>query len=192
MPPKAKYSKEEIINAAFDIVRNEGMSVLTARLLGAKLGTSSRPIFTAFQNMDEVQTEAIKAAKKLYASYVEKGLAEEKPFKGVGEQYIMFAVKEPKLFQLLFMSPQEGIPNVSDALLKVEDSFEKINASIQSSYGLGPATAEHLYHHLWIYTHGIATLCATGMCRFTGEEINIMISEVFVALLKNLKEGDAL
>lgn len=192
MPPKVKFSKEEIINAAFEIVRSGGMSALTARSLGARLGSSSRPIFTAFQNMDEVQAETVKAAKKRYASHVEKGLAQEIPFKGVGEQYILFAVKEPKLFQLLFMTPQEGTPNVSDALLKVEDSFQKIHASIQKSYQLDPVSAERLYHHLWIYTHGIATLCATGMCRFTKEEISGMLTEVCTALLKNRKAGDAL
>ena len=45
--------------------------------------------------------------------------------------------------------------------------------------------AERLYHHLWIYTHGIAALCATGMCRFTREGISKMMTEVFVSLLKN-------
>ena len=39
MPPKPKYTKEEIINAALDMVREKGADSLTARDLGAKLGT---------------------------------------------------------------------------------------------------------------------------------------------------------
>lgn len=50
MPPKAKFAKEEIVNAALDIVRTEGFESLTARALGSKLGSSARPIFTVFQN----------------------------------------------------------------------------------------------------------------------------------------------
>ena len=40
----------------------------------------------------------IKSAKALYKEYVNKGLTTEPPFKGVGTQYILFAVNEPKLF----------------------------------------------------------------------------------------------
>ena len=46
--------------------------------------------------------------------------------------------------------------------------------------------AEQLYRHLWIYTHGIAVLCATNMCVFTGEEINDMIAQVFKGMLKEI------
>lgn len=65
MPPKAKFTKEEIIEAALEITRSEGFQALTARALGTKLGSSSRPIFTLFQNMDEVQQEVVNAAKEL-------------------------------------------------------------------------------------------------------------------------------
>ena len=38
MPPKPKFSREEIVDAALDIVSREGVSALTARELGEKLG----------------------------------------------------------------------------------------------------------------------------------------------------------
>lgn len=91
MPPKQKYTSEEVIIAALNIVRREGVSGLTARGLGAELGVSSRPIFTAFRNMDEVQQETLKASRDLYDTYIEKGLSENPAFKGVGMQYFHFA-----------------------------------------------------------------------------------------------------
>ena len=33
----------------------------------------------------------------------------------------------------------------------------------------------------------IATLCATKMCRFTGEKISSMVTEVCTSILKNMK-----
>lgn len=189
MPPKAKFTRNEIIKAAIGIVRKEGVSALTARVLGAELGSSARPIFTLFQNMEEVQQSVITAAKELYAEYVERGLSEELPFKGVGTQYILFSIKEPKLFQLLFMTEHENIPDLSGVLPLIDDNYEKILLSIQKGYGLNEKSAEKLYRHLWIYTHGIATLCATRMCRFTKEEIGEMMTEVFSGLLGKVKEG---
>lgn len=46
MPPKQKFTKEEVVNAALEITRRDGINALTARRLGAELDSSSRPIFT--------------------------------------------------------------------------------------------------------------------------------------------------
>lgn len=187
MPPKAKFSKSQIIDAALNIVRQEGASVLTARALGASLGSSARPVFTVFENMDEVQQSVINAAKALYKKYVDQGLQEIHPFKGVGTQYILFSINEPKLFQLLFMSENKEIPDLSNVLLIIDDSYEKILLSVCEEYKLDKSSAERLYQHLWIYTHGIATLCATGMCKFKADEISVMMTEVFKSLLITVK-----
>lgn len=69
-------------------------------------------------------------------------------------------------------------------------TYEQILLSIQDDYKICKAAGKKLYHHLWIYTHGIATLCATKMCRFTDEEISTMITEVCMSILKKLKEGE--
>ncbi len=188
MPPKAKFTKEEVTSAALSIVRADGFDALTSRTLGTRLGSSARPIFTVFQSMDEVQQAVIEAAKALYKKYVDQGLTWEHPFKGVGTQYILFSIQEPKLFQLLFMTQQPQVPDLSGVLPSIEESYGEILQSIQNDHGISECLAKRLYRHLWIYTHGIATLCATGMCRFTGEEISNMITEVCMSLLKNMRE----
>ena len=188
MPPKAKFTKEEITKTALDIVKTGGFEALTSRELGTRLGSSARPIFTVFKNMEEVQQTVIQSAKMLYKEYVNKGLAEEHPFKGVGTQYILFSINEPKLFQLLFMTEQAQTPDLFGVPPFIEESYEEILLSIQDDHGINEQLAKKLYRHLWIYTHGIATLCATKMCRFTGNEISSMITEVFTSLLKNIRE----
>lgn len=189
MPPKAKFTKEEMIQAALEIVRAEGLSALTARALGEKLGSSARPIFTVFPSMDEVCREVVMAAKRLYAKYVEQGLCQKEipAFKGVGMQYIQFALTEPKLFQVLFMSEQLQKPAVGEILPVIEEHYEQIIDSVQSTYSLDREDAKWLYRHLWIYSHGIAVLCATNMCTFTPGEIGVMMTDVFTAMLKEMK-----
>lgn len=189
MPPKAKFTRKELIEAALEIVRNEGFPALTARALGRKLGSSARPIFTVFESMEEVQRNVIGAAKAIYMEYIKRGLCGTPAFKGVGTQYILFSINEPKLFQLLFMKENENVPELSAVLPLIDESYEEILSSVMDGYGLSTETAEKLYRHLWIYTHGIAALCATKMCRFTGEEISMMMTDVFVGLLKSLKQN---
>ncbi len=187
MPPKAKFTREQITSAALEIVRTENFESLTARALGKKLGSSACPIFTVFENMEEVQQAVLEAVKAVYKGYIERGLSEKPAFKGVGTQYILFAIKEPKLFQILFMSEQTEHPDIDNVLPIIDESYDKILESIIAEYKVEVKDAERLYKHLWIYTHGIASLCATKMCRFTGEEISKMITEVFSSLLKNVK-----
>ena len=174
MPPKAKFTREEIIKAAVRIVETDGAEALTARNLGAKLGSSARPVFTVFENMSEVFTEVDAYARGVYAGYVNAGLEEALPFKGVGENYIRFAAERPKLFALLFMKEKERIP---DAHCVLED-------------GLDEATAEKLYLHIWIYSHGVAVLLATKVCAFTEREISEMLTTVFSSLLVRAKKGE--
>jgi AcrR family transcriptional regulator len=71
MPPKAKFKKEQITQAALDIIREKGTDNLTARALADRLGSSACPIFTVFKNMEEVQQSAVEEAKALYKEYVD-------------------------------------------------------------------------------------------------------------------------
>lgn len=190
MPPKAKFTREQITEAALDIVREESLDSLTARALGQRLGSSSCPIFTVFENMEEVQQTVLGRAREIYKEYVDRGLSEKIAFKGVGTQYILFAVQEPRLFQILFMREHESVPDLDSVLPLIDESYGRILSSITAAYGMQREMAERLYRHLWIYTHGIATLCATRMCRFTGEEISNMMTEVCKSLLKYMGEGD--
>ena len=99
MPPKVKFSKEAIIGTALQLVREEGMASLTARALAEKLGATPRVIFGQFANMAELQAEVIAAAEMVVVEYIRKALEDEKPFRSVGVAYILFASKEPQLFQ---------------------------------------------------------------------------------------------
>lgn len=199
MPPKAKFTKDEIIAAALELVRETGADSLTARTLGAKLGSSPRPIFTVFRSMDEVQQAVFAAARACYNGYIDAAFssAEEdgtpspdnRHFKRVGAQYIRFAIREPKLFQLLFMQEQKTLPDLSHILPMIDENYEAILTSVQEDHHVNREDAQWLYRHLWIYTHGIASLCATGMCKFTAEEIGRMMTEVFIGLIQQRKGG---
>lgn len=57
MPPKPKFTREQIIGYALNIVERDGIKALTARELGKEMGSSARPIFTVFKNMDELCSE---------------------------------------------------------------------------------------------------------------------------------------
>ena len=59
MPPKVKVTKEAIINAAMDIVRENGAAALNARAVAARLDCSTQPIFSNYNNMEELRADVI-------------------------------------------------------------------------------------------------------------------------------------
>lgn len=189
MPPKPKFTKEEIIAAALDIVSENGMEALTARELGERLGSSARPIFTVFKNMEEVQSDVRRAARERFAGYAQKSVHYTPAFKQMGMQMLLFAKEEPKLYQLLFMK-NDGTPHsIDEDYLSRDKTAVLAMEMIQKEYGLSYEEARMLFHHVWIFTFGIGALCATGMCSFSDDEINELLGQDFMAILARIKSG---
>ncbi len=187
MPPKPKFTREEIIAAALRVVSRSGINALTAKSLGNALNTSATPIFTVFSSMREVVDGVKAAAMERFASYAHKTGADMPIFKQVGMRMILFAKEEPRLYQLVFMSQNSGVRSFADIYAHLGSIADECLRTIQTDYGLSAEDAKTLFEHSWIHTYGIATLCATGMCDFTQEEISGMLTQDFTAMMRLLK-----
>lgn len=191
MPPKAKYTREEIVETALNIVAEKGMSALNARDLGAALGTSTRPVFTAFKNMGELIGEVKKAAMKRFESYArsEPGVP---AFKNVGMQMISFATNEPKLFQVLYMSEREQSGTFEDLFSELGDTAVQCIEYIMRDYALKREEAMFLFRSVWLYTFGIGVLIASKMIRYNEAEVSDLLSRQFLSVMGLVKSGKAL
>ncbi|MBQ9119285.1 MAG: TetR/AcrR family transcriptional regulator [Lachnospiraceae bacterium] len=189
MPPKAKYTREEIIQKAFEIARERGIDAVVARELGKALGTSSSPIFTAFKNMEEVQQEVRRLALKEFEAYVRDALNYTPAFKYVGLKMIEFAMREPKLFQLVYMREHDGNQTYSMLMNELGDTVRVCIEIMQRDYALSYPEAELLFRQVWLHTFGICVLVAGKVCRITPEEISEMLSMEFKGALMLLKSG---
>ena len=58
MPPKAKFTKEQIVDVAVQVTREKGIEAVTAREMGNALGVSTRPVFTWFPTIDALRAFA--------------------------------------------------------------------------------------------------------------------------------------
>lgn len=189
MPPKAKYTREEIINKAFEMARKKGIDAVVARELGKELGTSSSPIFTAFKNMEELQQEVRKVAMCEFEAYVHDAVNYTPAFRYVGMKMIEFAIKEPKLFQLLYMREHDGSQNYDMLVNELGDTVEVCIGIMQKDYGLNRQEAELLFRQVWLHTFGICVLVAGKVCRLSMEEISEILSVEFQGTLMLIKSG---
>ena len=187
MPPKAKFTKEQIIKVALDIVAEKGAQALTAKELGAALGTSTTPIFTVFNSMQEVGDAVMHAAIERFDEYAHKAAHMGPVFKQVGMQMILFAKEEPKLYQLMYMSSISEAQTFEDIYARLGSVADEYLDVLQKDYDLSRENAKTLFEHVWIHTFGIGALCATGMCDFSNERIAEMLTQDFSAMMMLVK-----
>ena len=185
LPPKPKFTKDEITNAALTVAREKGIGAVSAREVAVVLGTSTRPIFTYYHTMDELKKEVRLFAENIFRQYVEKGLAMEPPFLGVGVQYLQFAQDEPKLYQLLYMTrPEEGQCSALDAMGRVR---EQVRDRLMQAYRMDGPTADRYFRDMWLVAHSLASLAVTGVC-FEREELEQIMTGFSMSLLRSIKE----
>ncbi len=179
MAPKVKFTKEEIIKTALDIISEGGAEALTARSLAARLGSSAKPIFGYFSGMDELMIEVMAAANALYNSYLKTDMSEGKypTYKASGMAYIRFAREERELFKLLFMRDRSG-----EVITDGREEIRPIINIIMKNLGIGEEEAYLLHLELWVYVHGIATMIATSYLDWDMEFISSSLSDVYNGL----------
>jgi AcrR family transcriptional regulator len=186
MPPRVKFTKEEIVEAALRVTREGGIDSLTARSLAAELGASTRPMFTYFETVDELKHEVHEAAKGIYKTYIERGLAEPVPFLGVGQNTIRFAREEPELFRLLFLQKPDGTDGgAAEALAFSQDLARD---SIMGIYKMDAYEADCYYRNLWLIAFSFCAMIAAGECPYTDEQMSAMFTEVSLAVCKAYKD----
>ena len=191
MPPKPKFTKEEIVAAALELVSKDGIEALTARELSLYLGSSARPIFTVFNSMEEVAQAVREAAMEKYEEFVSRALDYFPEFKKYGMQMIAFSKQEPKLFQLLFMTENKSAESFRDVFSILGKTAKACIDIIERDYKLEPDRAMLLFEHAWIHSFGICVMCAMGTCRFTDEEISQMLSDNFMGMMMLTKSDFA-
>ena len=191
MPQKPKFTKDEIVQAALEVVSQKGVEALTAKELGDALGSSARPIFTVFRSMKEVQDEVRAAAMRRFERFAAQTLPDMPLFKQVGMQMVLFGAKEPKLYQLLFMQENHNAASFDDVFGALGPTAETCIQSLRNAHGLTEAESRLLFETVWIYTFGIGALCATGTCRFSEQRLGEMLSTEFQAMLLFVKPDAA-
>ena len=178
MPPKCRFTREEIIQAALDLTAEKGVGALTARGLAQRLGSSAKPIFGLFANMEEVQQEVVKAANLRYQEYLRQDMSAGRypPYKASGMAYIRFAREQKELFKLLFMRDRTHEEKAAG------EELEALLSLILQNMGLSREEAYRFHMEMWIYVHGIATMIATAYLEWDLDFISAALTDAYQGL----------
>ena len=181
MPPKVKVTKEDIINAAVDIVRKSGAQAINARTIAAVLNCSTQPVFSNFATMDELRLAVVEKADIMCQAYMRREVESGAfpAYKANGMAYIRFAKEEKELFKLLYMRDRS-----SESIPETTEQTDKMESIVHNNTGLSGVEAKLFHLEMWAYVHGIATMFATGYLDLDWGLVSKMLTDAYQGLRK--------
>ena len=181
MPPKPKFTKEQIVEAAYELARSEGIDAVMARDVGKKLGATASPIFTVFSGMSELKREVYQLAKRRCIAYLSEAFDYRPAFKAFGMRWVRFAIREPHLYSLLILrSPSDGPYLQNDIIAALSG---RVTGSIRDAFGLSETRARELLNQMVIYVSGLAAIQSAGMGQFNEAQISRVLGEACLSMV---------
>lgn len=170
MSPKSKsFSRKDIINAAFEVVRKRGREKLSARTVARVMNSSTMPIYSYMQSMKKLEEElAYKASELLYQYQTTRRTGHT--FLDMGIGYVIFAREECHLFRYMFMT-EHSARDLQDRRFDTDLNtlIEKMGDD-QTLEGLDKQQMQKILEKMWIFVHGLATLLSFGVFEHDSEE----------------------
>ena len=182
MPPKTKFTKNDVCNAGFELLSTQGFKALSARNIAQKLNSSTAPVYASYQNMTTLVEDCLKMGIEKLISYTNIEYTDI-PFRNMGLGIVMFARENSVLYKSLFLES-----NLPEQYFKplMERARELLRKDKRIS-GIPDEAIDELIEKIWIYTHGLAAFVCTNMLEHIDEEyIQKNISEIGALIISHV------
>ncbi len=170
MPPKVTVTREQVLDAAFAIVREQGRDKLSARAVAQALGCSTQPIYRAYGSMTKLHDDVFGRASAVALQFL-TGDGSDPPFLAMGYGNLRFAQQEPHLFQVITSADEvvRGLvagDSPPDFVLHQMRLIPELDA-------MSDDQLRRIHTLLWFFSQGIASVFTAD----TGEDAMPMARE---------------
>jgi AcrR family transcriptional regulator len=150
------FTRELVGREAFDLVREQGWSALSARAIASHVGSSVGPIYSAFGSMKELEAYVLDEAAKVFDLCISRAGGNDL-FLDMGVGMAIFARDEPRLYRALV----EEAPSLG--------RFEAYKAELFGRFLADPAydflegrRRERVFERMWVFSLGLAEALMRG------------------------------
>ncbi len=172
-PQRAAETEATIIQAAKNILAEDGLEALSMRAVGARVGLSATALYNYFENkqalVDRVVARGFRRLESYLWSAVEgipAGRLER--LRSLGASYIRFAMENEQYFKIMFTIQPEDPREIEE--LPGQGGRRIFRDSVADAIAAGEireADPDLVALYVWSSVHGLATLSLA--CDFTGE-----------------------
>ena len=177
MGRKTQITKDTMLQAAYEILKDDGYAVVNIKTIAAKVGCSTQPISWQFGNMQGLRKELyMYASNKISEDMKDRILGKKamEVFFETGKKYISNAYEYPNVFRFLYVddpgNTAEGQSGLDELL---GDDFVK--EMLVKETGLTKDIVDKIVADIVIYTHGLATLLLWDEIKMEKEAVYEMI-----------------
>lgn len=159
MGPKIKFTKEQIIDAAFEIAKTEGIDNITMRKIADKMGSSVAPIYINFENTNEL----IEALIERIIGISQQLLIEEStgnPFHDMGRASLRFAMEYSVLFRDLVMKSNSYMKSYDEKMIPALIEEMKKDPELE---GFTMEELKTILLKMRIFQLGLSVMAANGL-----------------------------
>ena len=187
MPPKVVITKEKIINAAFEIIREHGFEGLSARNIAVKLKCSTQPIYSLFSNMDEIKDKTYQKAVDFALSYMKNYRNGDNPALNLVYGYLHFAKEEKRLYRSLYLSGYKTYDINKEPFIGERVSMDLMRQGDDLLKSVSDDQLRSLYLKLAIHMLGLGTLINTNTMELEIDEAANKLLDLYEDFL--VREG---
>ena len=188
MPPRAKITKDMVVDAAFEVARKTGAENINARTVSNELNCSTQPVMYHFETIETLKRAAYKKTDKYHTEYLMNiPETQEDVLLRIGLNYIRFAVEEPNLFRFLF---QSGFA-AGHSLIEMINSEElmPVLSVMQKAMDINIEQTKEVFVTLALSVHGYASFIANNLLEYDETLITIHLEKVYTGAILALQEG---
>ncbi len=167
MPRKPQFTMNDVIAAAFELVRKSGWAGLSTTTIADKLNCSTMPIYSHFENLEILKDEVVRKGWELIMDY------ESKQYTGdawvdqsIG--YVYFARAERQLFASMFDG--RNLELQRKMLLEHWNYLTKLLDGYQGFNDLSQGQSWVIRYSRAMFTHGVATSVSKGWAKLLTDD----------------------
>lgn len=188
MPPKQKITKEMLLEHAFKIAEEEGISAVTSRSVAKAVGCSIQPVFSHFPTMEDLRQATFDYACD---RFVEEVLVNENQpdfFAKTTKWVLDLARYKPNLFRLLYLSSGFKGSNLVEVMMNFE-SNKRMLAKMTELYGFNENICKDILMRSFLFLVGISTMICVNNMDFSDEQAAEMMKKTVADMVRGAKEN---
>ena len=191
MPSSPRIKKEDMLQAALELVSRDGYAALNIKAVARELGCSTAPISWQFGGMDGLREELIPFAEQYVEDkYYSRNENDVAAFEQRGRGTIDLALENPNLFRFLYTGERSQILSTGFRLQTNNPDTDNMYQKMADLLGITLNQVMDFAMTMMVYTQGIGTLIASGIVKDTKENMYRMLHNTGLTYLKGLGVKD--
>lgn len=185
MPPKQRITREELLEHAFTIAKEQGIQAVTSRSVAQSVGCSIRPVFCHFATMEELRQATFQYACNRLMQDIMKWQDEPDFLMRTNRWMLDLARNEKNLYELLYLSRSYQSDNLFEVMMEW-DCNRRMIMVMGEKYHLTEAECKDIFQRGFYMLYGIATMIATNNMEITNEEAIAMVSRTVSQMVESV------